>query len=85
MADLREHSKQNWISKGCLDQINAGSLQRIADATELMAKNYQQLLTDIERYKIYQKENLDQIDSLDRRISAYKAVITRLKNRKEKA
>jgi hypothetical protein len=38
MATLREASKQKWTSKNTIEHINAGSLQRIADATEAMAK-----------------------------------------------
>jgi len=85
LSNLREHSKQNWRSQGCLEQINAGSLQRIADAAELIADNYQRLLDDVKRYKEYHHGNLNRINNLNHRIAGFKAVITRLKNGKKKA
>lgn len=50
--NFREASKLNWSnsdpdSPHSLDQINVGSLQRIADACELMAKTYQKLTREL--------------------------------------
>jgi hypothetical protein len=38
--NLRALSRKGWLGAGALEEINAGSLQRIADATELMAKRH---------------------------------------------
>jgi len=83
MANLRELSKQNFESANgnTLEAIGAGSLQRIADATELMAKNYLQLQTDRELYKRWYNESKAQKEKLYRQISALKGVITKLKKR----
>ena len=37
MATLKELSKQTFDGDSSIDHINAGSLQRIADATEIMS------------------------------------------------
>lgn len=63
------------------DRINTGSLQRIADATELMAKNYRQLLEDAAYYKERYNESLQTRKTMLRRISALKGVITKLQRR----
>jgi hypothetical protein len=38
MSTLREESTRDWTGSGSIDHIKAGCLQRIADATEKMAK-----------------------------------------------
>lgn len=43
MSTLIEESKKPWVGNGTLESINAGSLQRIANACELMAQNYLKL------------------------------------------
>lgn len=43
MASIRESSRQNWTSSETIQDINSGLLQRITDATELMAKNHLKL------------------------------------------
>jgi hypothetical protein len=83
MANMRELSKQSFISsKGnTIEAINCGSLQRIADATELMSKNYVQLQKGKEYYQKAYCEKRDQNERLYRQISAMKGVITKLKNK----
>ena len=51
MASFREHSKNSWESNNSVEHINAGSLQRIADATELMAKRHQELVNERDTFK----------------------------------
>jgi len=88
----RDASKDNWgvddsttgdperVKMGP-DQIKAGALQRIADATELMAKNYIEMQRENERlrvdkamyYRWYQKEQ--------NRNRSLRGVITKLKNK----
>lgn len=48
----REASKKVWNSSdpGRMDEINMGSLQRIADACELMAKNHARLIEERNLY-----------------------------------
>lgn len=70
MPNQREASRENWTSHSTMESINSGSLQRIADAVEVMSKNCSLLLEEKKR-----------IDKLDRRISALNGTITIL-NRK---
>lgn len=45
MKTLRDCSRQDWTTpSGEIAHTNAGSLQRIADATEKIALNYESLL-----------------------------------------
>lgn len=46
MAILRETSRKDWESGSTLEAINAGSLQRIADAVEKMASSYDNMRRD---------------------------------------
>lgn len=82
MSNFRELSKQNFISDNSTEHLNAGSLQRIADATELMVKNYLQLQKDAELYKRWYNEAQADKQRLYKSISALKGVITKLKKSK---
>ena len=82
MDSKRQESKQEWNGTGTEQSINAGSLQRIADATEKMASNYTQLQNERDLYKRLYNEKLVTINKLYRQISALKGVITKLKKKK---
>ena len=79
MATFKESSKQSWTSAGSVEHINAGSLQRIADACELMAGNYLRLQSDLELNRRWHREELALRRKRDRQIAALRGVITRLK------
>ena len=83
MATMRESSRGHWNSQDTIEDINCGSLQRIADATELMAKNYQSLINDRDNYQKWYRERGERIDGLNRKISALRGQITKLKKAKE--
>lgn len=89
MADFknyRDHSRINYgnsTGAATLEQINSGSLQRIADATEAMAKNYTAMQEDRDRYKRWYEDQRAITLRLSRRITAFRGVITRMKKRKE--
>lgn len=83
MANQREHSKQNWTSAGTIEEVNAGSLQRIADATEVMAGNFIALQNDRDLYKRWWKEDQETIVMLSRQVSALKGVITKMKRKQQ--
>ena len=82
---LIDNSKKNYeLNSGqgdTLEAITAGCLQRIANATELMASNYIKLQKDYN----YMREQRDKYQnwyaSEQRRRSALMGVITRLKNK----
>lgn len=81
MASFREHSKQNWNSASSVEHINAGSLQRIADATEVMSKNYVQLQNERDSYKRIADSRYEAIERLQRSNSALRGQITKLKKK----
>ena len=86
MSNYRELSKQNWHNTNknigvTIEQINCGSLQRIADACEIMAKNYNDLFTEKEKYKRLYDAACTGNEYLYRRIAALNGVITKLKNK----
>lgn len=83
----RDHSRSNWIcsKEGFpgVEKINTGSLQRIADATEAMAKNYISLQNSLEHYK----NRCDRLEAENQHLrnsrAAIKAHNTRLKKKLE--
>jgi hypothetical protein len=83
MSDnLRDKSKKGFTSdSNTLETINCGSFQRIADACELMASNYKRLQSENESMKAGMQYRNDRIEKLERKVSAYKGVITKLKKK----
>lgn len=80
-ADLKQHSRGNWSGENTLEGINTGSLQRIADATEKMAANYSQLIQERDNYKKWYHEKMERVNACYRTMTAYRGVITKLKNK----
>lgn len=62
-----------------IDHVNCGSLQRIADATEKMARNYTELQNRCDYYKLNFHSTLDALKKRDRTIAALRGQITKLK------
>lgn len=85
MANQREASKQNWDSQSTIESISAGSFQRIADACELMAKDRQKLIEDYEYMRRDRDQYREWFRENEKRISAMKGIITKLKKKVEKA
>lgn len=81
MPNCREDSKAHWKSDQTTDKINMGSLQRIADAAEAMAQNYNILFNDLEFYKKRYREMITVKKKQDRTIAALKGQITKLKKK----
>jgi len=81
---FKAKSKENWEpANGPItnEQIKVGCLQRIADATELMANNYQTLINERDRYKRNWEYQKEESERMARRISALQGVITRMKKK----
>ena len=79
MSTLRDDSRKNWSATGKFEDINAGSLQRIADATELMAKRYLELIDERDRLRrIYDAER-EAVCRLRSSNAALRGVITRMR------
>lgn len=85
MATQREASKQEWTTRDNLESINAGSLQRIADAVEKMAGNYTSLQNDRDMYQRWFREEKALKEKLQLRVSALQGVITRMKKARTNA
>lgn len=82
---LRDHSKKTWIAMDkTLASINAGSLQRIADATETMAQRHTDLLRERDDYERWYKAAVAREQQLERRLAAAKGQITKLRNAAKK-
>ena len=83
----RKASKESWLTiiggRPTLEEIKVGSLQRIADAAELMAQNHAQLIRERDNYKRWYEAALDRRHSLERRVAALRGVITKMKRRSE--
>jgi len=80
MPTHRSYSRTETTSNELsFEAINAGSLQRIADATEIMAKNHAQLIRERDQYERWYNQEHAKRKALERSITAYKANITRFR------
>lgn len=80
----REESRLNW---GCTDrqpdtnELKLGALMRIADATEVMAREYQELINDRDMYQRWYNETRTHRNRLERSNAALRGQITKLRKR----
>lgn len=85
--DYREASRKNWAPLDghhmTDDRIQVGCLQRIADATESMAKNYADLIRERDKYLRWFREEQAYRRHNERRIASLKGQITKLKKAKD--
>lgn len=65
--------------RATLEEINGGSFQRIADATEKMARNWDSLVEDRDRWKRWHDNEQARANRLQRTVNALRGVITRLR------
>ena len=81
--NFKELSRKRWSGNSTVENINCGSLQRIADASELMAKNWDNLIHDRDYYK--KQSDLDRvyIKKLERGNAALRGHIKRIKRAKK--
>ena len=83
--NYRDESRKTYGNDGeegrgvTLDQLNAGSLQRIADAAETMAKGYARLEQDAAAWRARAQAAESMVALERRRITALKGHITRLR------
>lgn len=87
-VNLKEASKTNWATSPLNgdgypgdENIKIGCLQRIADATELMAKDRQRLIDDLEWTKRSRDSWQKTAERLERSNAALRGVITKLKKK----
>lgn len=79
---LINQSRKNWVTNGDganLEQINAGSLQRIAAATEKMAERHTELIRQRDSFEKAAHHWREQSEIKDRRIASLKGQVTKLR------
>ncbi len=76
---MRETSRREWSSNTSIEHINCGSLQRIADALEKVAVNYDSLLRDKKWAEESRDRYVNALESERRRTAALRGVITKMK------
>ena len=79
--NLRKLSKYDYRSSqgNTLEAIRTGSLQRIADATEIMAKNHNDLIRDRDYWKREWEWERDENERLRKSNAALRGHFNRLK------
>lgn len=80
----KEASRCNWNSEHPSDfpglaRLQVACLQRIADATEAMAKNHQKLINERDLYQRWYKEGQAEIARLQRSNNALRGHLKRAK------
>lgn len=79
MATLKDVSRTDYTAAApTIENINAGSLQRLAAASELMARNYNTLIEEAARHKRWYEDERDRCRRHARTITALRGVITRM-------
>ncbi len=83
---FKEHSKTTWHNlkddyPGD-EEVKIGCLQRIADATEIMAKDREKLIRDYDYMRGQRDRWQERSEYAERRIASLKGVITKLKKAK---
>ena len=80
--NFTEQSRRSWVDATITrDSIKTGCLQRIADATETMAQNHDELQSRVKWLERMYKDQRRRAESLERSNAALRGVITRLKNK----
>ena len=73
--NCRQSSRREWKSKGTNDDINSGSLQRIADALEQSNRLTQEFLNSVQGF---QRKN---INSMKTKISQINSRLKKIENK----
>ena len=84
MATAKEQSRKEWTCDKDIDVLNLGCLQRIADATEAMAKRHIELIEENDRLKHVSEYRLHRIHRMYRSNAGLRGYITRLKKKVSK-
>lgn len=83
----RQRSREDWGTTApdgyglTSEQIRTGCLLRIADAVEVMAENHAALIAERDQFKRWYDEEREKRASRNRKISALRGVITKLKRK----
>lgn len=80
--NYREESRKEYGNSRddlSVEELKAGALLRIADATELMAKRYSELIDSRDSWERTARSRQARIETLQRRNAALRGHITRIK------
>lgn len=80
MTTMRAFSRLEFDSDSSLTHIKLGCLQRIADATELTAKNHLRLQQERDKFEGYYRQEQKIRAAIERRLAAQRGVVTKLQN-----
>ena len=84
-TSYKDHSRTTWTTEQesfpGIERVNAGSLQRIADATEQMAKNIVQLQRDHDWYRDMYRSAQKEVEHLKHSRAGYMAALTKLRRK----
>lgn len=85
----KEESRKGWHlpgdAKPGVEHLQLGCMQRIADATELMARRYQELIDERDRWKRWHDTEQQAARRLARSNNSLRGQITKLKKRLDAA
>lgn len=81
----RGASKSDWSSDLSIESVNQGSLQRIADACELMAQGHAKLISDRDRYEKWWREERVKRIALEATVTGLRGQIGKQVKRARKA
>lgn len=81
MATIAEDAKKAWNSGGTWESINAGNLQRIADAVEKMSGSYAVVINERDYYQGQYRAQIRKREEAERTIRALRGVITKMKRK----
>jgi hypothetical protein len=79
MANLKDLSRGSFSADNQISNIGISALMRIADATEIMAKNYVKMQNDLDYCNRRIREQNEEIAGLKRSNAALKGHLTRYK------
>lgn len=83
--NYREESRKNWGTDKeknlTIEQINCGSMLRMADAAEKMASSYTEMQRQRDMYKSLLRERQAECRRLSKTIAGLRGYITKLKRK----
>lgn len=82
LHDVREYSRQKFLTDNPanFESLQTAALLRMADATEAMAQNHQQLLSDVEYWKGRAEYWKREFETAQKQVATQKGLSTRYKN-----
>ncbi len=81
MSTMREISRLEFTTNGTVEHINAGSLQRIADATEKLVGDWGRLQHRVKVAEAAAERYMQRADRIERQNRALRGVITKLRRK----